>query len=93
MRDWFVEWLYVFSVSTRAQACVCVGILLALIALIAGRFIAADFELGGVYAPMTTVLREYVLDRYNAVALGILIAALSGAVRCLRKDRDRLLEN
>ena len=57
MKDWFVEWLFVFSVSTRAQACVFVGILLALIMLIAGRLFAGDFELGGVYAPMTTVLR------------------------------------
>lgn len=93
MTDWFCEWLFVFSVSARAQACVCVGILLALIVLIAGRFITADFELGGVYVPITTVLREYVLDRYNGVALGILIAALSGAIHCLRKDRDRLLDN
>lgn len=90
MKDSINEWLFVFAHSTRAQFLVAIGVLLSLVVFVAGKLIAADFEISGTFAPLTPVFREHITDRYGSVALLILLVALGSAVRRMQKERQRL---
>ena len=91
MKDWLLEWLLVLAHSRRSQACLLVGLMFFLLTFILGHVLITRVEVGGVFASLSDSMRERLWNRYEKLAWTILATYLIATVRCLRKDRRRLL--
>lgn len=85
------EILIVLSCSTRTQVAIILGMTSFIFFFTCGYFAVESFELTGVMAPLTAVLKPYLAHRYEAAAFGSLFGFLGVATKLYRKDRKRLL--
>ena len=92
MKDQFTEFLVVLGRSSRTQWLLIVGVTFALGTWLVGNWWIDGIELQGSMAPMTEAIQLALRDRYGGVALGILVAAVAGAVKTYRQDRKRLFQ-
>lgn len=81
----------VLSYSTRTQVAIILGMFSFILFLTYGYFAVESFELIGVMAPLTAVLKPNLAHRYEAAAFGSLFSFLGVATKLYRKDRKRLL--
>jgi len=91
MRNWIEEVLMVVSCSTRTQLAIMFGVVFFVGFLLAGQVIVGRIELHGFLAPLTDVIRDRLLHRYDKAAWIALGSFLLLAIRAYRRDRQRLL--
>lgn len=91
MREAVEEFLVVLAYSTKTQLAVIFGLAFFLGTLVAGDYFTSHLEIHGILAPLTDVVREKMVHRYDKVAWVILVSFLFLAVKCYKKDRKRLL--
>lgn len=89
--SWLDEALLVLAYSTRTQLAIVMGVVVSCAILIYGHFAVEQFELTGLMAPLTEVIRPYFEHRYDTLALGSLFSFFGLAAKAYRKDRKRLL--
>ncbi|WP_412479611.1 hypothetical protein [Azonexus sp. IMCC34839] len=92
MRDTLEELFIVIAYSQRTQLAIFFGALCFISILMAGDYFASHFELHGLLAPMTDVIREKIIHRYDKVAWFALGSFWLLAFKCYKKDRKRLLQ-
>lgn len=91
MRDWMEEVLMVVAYSTRTQLAIVFGVVFFVGFLLAGQVFVGRIELHGFLEPLTNVIKDRLLHRYDKAAWIALGSFLLLAVRAYRKDRRRLL--
>jgi uncharacterized membrane protein len=91
VRDWLAELWVVFCYSTRTQLALAFGVAFFVCIMLTGDVLVGRVELHGSLAPMTDVIREALMHRYDRAAWMALSGLLLVAVRAYRKDRRRLL--
>lgn len=91
MRDYFTEILIVIAYSGRTQAAIILGMVGFIVINLIGDFYLADFQLSGFMAPLTAVINEKLLHRYDKAAWGVLFSCWWLAVKFYRKDRKKVL--
>lgn len=91
MRDALAEFLVVFAYSTKTQLALLFGLIFLLGIMAAGYYFSSHFELHGLLAPLTDVVREQIAHRYDKVAWAALLSFVVLAFRFYRIDRRRLL--
>lgn len=88
---WFEEILIVLAYSTRTQIAILLGVISFIAILIYGHFAVDSFQLTGVLAPLTDVIKPYYAHRFEATAFGALFSFLSLAFKLFMRDRKRIL--
>lgn len=91
MRDWLEEILVVLSYSTRTQVAIASAFAFFFAFLLAGQIFVERIELHGFLAPLTDVVRERLLHRYDKAAWIALGTFLLLAIKLYRRDRWWLL--
>lgn len=91
MREALEEFLVVLAYSTKTQLAVIFGLAFFVGTMVAGDYFIGHLEIHGILAPLTDVVREKIVHRYDKVAWAILVSFLFLAVKCYKKDRKRLL--
>jgi hypothetical protein len=91
MNDWLEEILMVLAHSPRTQFAIAVGLASFVGLMLAGEYFVGRFELQGMFAPLTDVIREQLWHRYDEAAWTALVSSLLLAMKLYRKDRRRLL--
>lgn len=90
MRGAVAEFLVVLAHSTRTQLALLIGLVFFLGIMASGYYFSSHFELHGLLAPLTDVVREQIAHRYDKVAWAALLSFLVLAFRFYQKDRRRL---
>ncbi len=91
MNDVLAEAWVVLCYSTRTQVAIICGAAFFVGILLAGQSLVGGLELRGPLAPLTDVIRDRLMHRYDKAAWIALGSCLLLAVRFYRKDRRRLL--
>lgn len=91
MKDRLIELLVVLSYSTGAQWALVVGIVSVVGLMFAGEYFVGGLQFHGALAPLTQIVREHLVMRYDAAAWSALGGCLLVAAKRYRKDRKRLL--
>ncbi len=91
MRDWLEEILMVLSHSTRTQLALACAFIFFFGFLLLGQALVGRVEFHGPLAPLTDVIRDALLHRYDKAAWIALGSFLLLAIKLYRKDRRRLL--
>ena len=91
MSDWFTEVLVVLCHSTRTQLAIAFGLIFFVGILLLGQVFVGGHELHGLLAPLTDVIRDRLMHRYDKAAWMALGGFLLLAIKTYRKDRRRLL--
>ncbi len=91
MKDYLTEILIVIAYSGRTQAALALGMIGFITINLVGDYYLANFQLSGHMAPLTEVIKEKLLHRYDKAAWGILISFWWLAVKFYRKDRKKML--
>jgi len=91
MRAWLEETWIVLSHSTRTQVAIACAFVFFFGFLLAGQIFVEQIELHGFLAPLTDVVRERLLHRYDKAAWIALGSFLLVAIKLYRRDRRRLL--
>lgn len=89
--NWLDEVLLVLAYSARTQIAIVMGVIVSCTILIYGHFAVEQFELTGLLAPLTEIIRPYFDHRYDALALGSFFSFMGVAIKTYQKDRKRLL--
>lgn len=89
--NWLEEVLLVLAYSTRTQVAILMGVVSSIGMLIYGYNTVESFELTGMLAPLTGVLKPYFSHRYEAAALSSLLSFLGLALKLYRKDYKRIM--
>ena len=89
MKDWFIEFLYVLSQSSRMQNALIVGFIAFFAIQVLGNFYIENIELQGSLAPLTESLARKWAHKYDEAAWLILGASFLAAYRFYRKDKNR----
>lgn len=92
MANWFLEFLLVLSYSRRSQVALVLAVTSFFGALLLGEHLVSEVELHGALAPLTEVIQEKLLHRYDRLAWFGLLSFLGLAVKLFLKDRKRLLQ-
>jgi hypothetical protein len=92
MREAIAEFLVVVEHSRRTQIALVLAVLFFVGLQLAGLVFVGQFELHGILAPMTDIVRDRLMHRYDKAAWFALGGFLLTAVKCYRKDRRRLFE-
>ena len=90
MKNWFAEFLVVFSHSKRTQWAIFLGVLGFFAIHLWGDYQLSSFKLSANMDSIGAVIKEKFLRRYDKVALGCLISFFLLAVKLYRKDKKRL---
>lgn len=93
MVNWFMEFLLVLSYSRRTQVALVLSVVSFFGALLLGEQLVSGVELHGPLAPLTGVLQDKLLHRYDKLAWFGLLSFLGLAVKLFQKDRKRLLQS
>jgi len=93
VRDWIEEVLMVVAYSTRTQLAIMFGAVFFVGFMLAGQVLVGRIELHGFLAPLTDVIRDRLLHRYDKAAWIALGSFLLLAVKAYRRDRQRLLDH
>jgi len=91
VRGWLTETWVVLCHSTRTQVALALGVLCFVGTLVMGELLVGGLELQGPLAPLTDVVRDKLLHRYDKAAWVTLFGFIVAAVKAHRKDRRRLL--
>lgn len=91
MSDVLAEASVVLCYSTRTQLAIIGGAAFFLGILLAGQSLVGGLELHGPLAPLTDVIRERLMHRYDKAAWIALVSFWLMAIKFYRKDRKRLL--
>lgn len=91
MRDWLEEVWVVVGNSTGAQLAIICGVVFFVGILLVGQTLVHGFELHGHLAPLTDVLRDRLMHRYDKAAWIALGGFWLMAIKFYRKDRKRML--
>ena len=91
MSDWITEVLVVLCHSTRTQLAIAFGLIFFVGILLLGQVFVGGLELHGLMAPLTDVIRDRLMHRYDKAAWMALGGFLLLAIKTYRKDRRRLL--
>lgn len=92
VRDIFEEFFMVIAYSAKTQLAIFFGVLFFIGILLAGDYFASHFELHGLFAPMTDVIREKIVHRYDKAAWLALSSFWLLAFKCYKKDRKSLMQ-
>ncbi|GAB2180947.1 hypothetical protein DLREEDagrD3_11700 [Denitratisoma sp. agr-D3] len=90
MREAFDEFLVVLAYSTKTQLALLFGMVFFVGTMLTGDYFASTFEIHGNLAPLTDVIREKIVHKYDKVAWVSLVSFFLLAIKCYRKDRKRL---
>lgn len=85
------EFLFVLSYSRRTQLALWLGLISFTAIMIVGHYMVSGLNFQGVLAPLTEVVREALLNRYEKAAVSVLAGFMLLAVRAYFRDRKRLL--
>lgn len=88
---WFDEFLIFMAYSKRTQFAIWMGMISFVVILALGEHLVSNLNLQGLLAPLTAVMREALLDRYDKAAWSSLGGFLLLAIKFYRKDRKILL--
>lgn len=91
MLEWFEEFLVILAHSKRTQLAILLGVTSFISILAAGEYFVGRVNIHGALAPLTDVVREALLGRYEKAAWASLGAFMLLAIRGYRKDRKKLL--
>lgn len=92
MREAISEFLLVIEHSRGTKIALLLGVLFFVGFHLAGQAFAGKFELHGMLAPMTDLVRVRLMHGYDKAAWAALVGFLLAAVRNYKKDRRRLFE-
>lgn len=92
MREAIAEFLLVIEHSRGAQVALLLGVLFFFGFQLAGQVFVGQFELHGILAPMTDLVRDRLMHGYDKAAWAALVGFLLAAVKSYKKDRRRLFE-
>lgn len=90
MRDAIAEFLLVIEHSRGTQVALLLGVLFFVSFQLAGQVFVEQFELHGILAPMTDLVRDRLTHGYDKAAWAVFVGFLLAAVRSYRKNRRRL---
>lgn len=91
MLEWLEEFLVILIHSKRTQLAIFLGMASFISILAAGEYFVGRVNIHGALAPLTDVVREALLGRYEKAAWGSLGAFMLLAIKGYRKDRKKLL--
>lgn len=91
MNDFIAEMLVVLSHSIKTQRVIAFGLISFVSILLLGEVMVERIELHGVLSPMTDVVKETLMHRYDKAAWGVLGSFALLAFKTYRKDRRQLL--
>lgn len=86
------EFLIVLAYSKRTQMTLVFGIVFALILWLAGEYFVSLISFVGPLAPLTDVIREKLMYRYDKAALMCFLGFLGLAAKLYLRDRKRFLQ-
>jgi len=89
MNHWISEFLLILCFSKRTQYAIVIGLLGYLIINLVGIYMLRDFQLTGYLAPMSDMLKEKLICKYDRAALGCLGSFWMLAIKQYRKDKKR----
>ena len=89
--SWLEELIVVLAYSRRTQLAIWLGFISFFAILIAGDYFVGSLSLDGPLAPLTSTIREVLMDRYYKAAWVSLCGFLLLAVKSYRKDRKKIL--
>jgi hypothetical protein len=91
LRKFFTEILVVIAYSGRTQAAILLGMIGFIVINLIGDFYLADFQLSGYMAPLTEVIKEKLLHRYDKATWCALFSFWFLAVKFYKKNRKKVL--
>jgi len=91
MRDWLTEMWVVLCYSTRTQLAIAFGMTFFVGIMLMGDALVGRVELHGPLAPLTDVIRDALMHRYDKAAWVALVGFFVVATKAFRRDRRRLL--
>lgn len=91
MLVWLEEFLVVLAYSKRSQLAILLGVMSFVSILAAGDYFTGRASFHGVLAPLSYILREALLHRYDKAAWASLGAFMLLAIKIYRKDRKKFL--
>lgn len=91
MLVWLEEFLVILAYSKRTQLAILLGVTSFVSILAAGEYFVGRVNFHGALAPLTDVVREALLGRYDKAAWASLGAFMLLAIKNYRKDRKKLL--
>ena len=86
MKDKFTEFLVVLSHSPRTRWILIIGVVVAIVTWLLGKWWIGNIELTGPLAGATEVIETLIRDRYAGVSLGIFVTSFVGAVKTYQHD-------
>lgn len=89
MKDWFYEFLTILAFSRKTQFVIIVGMIGYLAFNVIGSYMLRDFQLTGFFAPLSDVVKDKLIGKYNNAALGCLVYSWLLAIKLYRKDKKR----
>lgn len=89
--SWLEELIIVLAYSKRTQLAIWLGFISFVVILIAGEYFVGRLSLQGPLAPLTSAIREALMDRYDKAAWASLGGSLLLAIKSYRKDRKKIL--
>lgn len=90
MKDWFLEFVTILCFSRRTLFAIILGMLGYIVISSIGKHMVADFQLSGHLTPMSDMVKEKLLGKYEKAALGCLVSSWLLAIQLYRKDKKRL---
>ena len=90
MKQWFLEFITVYTYSGRTQFFFIFGILALWLIPTLGDYVLSDIQFRGIFKGLEDVLIENATRRYDKVAYGSLIACWVAAIGTYKKDKKRL---
>jgi len=90
MKSFFTEMFTIIAYSGRTQAAILLGMIGFIVINLAGNYYPSEFQLSGYMAPLTEVIKEKLLHRYDKAAWGVLFSFWWLAVKFYRKDRKKM---
>jgi len=87
MKDYFTDILIIIAYSGRTQAAIILGLVGFVVINFVGYYYLADFKLSGYMTPLTEVIKEKLLHRYDKAAWGVLIGFWWTAFKFYQKDK------
>ena len=90
MRDWISELLLVLFYSKNTQYAIIIGIFGYLTINLVGDYILRNFHLTGIFAPLSDLVKDKLMGRYDKAALCCLCSFWMLAIKLFRNDKKRL---
>lgn len=89
MKDWFLEFLTILSLSRKTQYAIIIGMIGYVAISLIGSYMLRDFQLTGFYAPFNDLVKDKLIGKYDNAALGCLASFWLLAIKLYRKDKKR----